>query len=188
MKIKKHNLLIVVIVLALTPLLMADMGPKPSMDFELEYDISPIPNIVSSILMECDEPDCSDGEPLEDMGPQGLYCYTNDECTSVAYGYNGEYFQMVLEYDDGVTRTSNVFTHHKFAARYKVTVLQDALEVEKNGGSGNPYDMIGYGAIGLVVCFWVVVFGVIGFVLYMIINTRRKKKAAQANNSMGESA
>lgn len=181
MSTRRRFLFLSLILIAITPLLMADMGPKPSMDFALDYEISPTPNIEAVRLLVCEQSDCSDAVPLEEMGPQGIRCDTNTECYAMAYGFPGEYFKLVLEFDDGTIRTSNIFTHHKFAARYKVTVTADALEVKKNGGSGNPFDWIIYGVIGFYVCGGLLIVGVIVFVIWMIVDTRRKKKkAAQA--------
>lgn len=142
MKTKKGLLLVVVMLVALAPLLMADIGPKPGMDFTLEYQVSPAPQITAVTLMECAQADCSDAAPLEELGPQGIWCDSNTECRSTAYGYNGEYFQLVLEFDDGTSLTSNIFGKTYFDSRYAVTVQADALLVEEVGGSGNPDDIL----------------------------------------------
>lgn len=140
MKIKKRLWLIVVVFVALAPLLMADTGPKPGMDFALEYEISPAPQIAAVTLLECQQADCSDAAPLEELGPQGIWCDSNTECRSMAYGYNGEYFQLVLEFDDGTSLNSNIFVKTYFNSRYAVTVQADTLLVEEVGGSGDPGD------------------------------------------------
>ena len=46
----------------------ADVGPKPSMAFTFEFEGDPIP-IVSAVLYECDDDQCTDPEPLQELGP-----------------------------------------------------------------------------------------------------------------------
>ena len=65
----------------------ADTGPKPTMEFEFkqglpEGDVT----IVSGILYECDQADCIDASPLEELGPQRLYCEA-ESCRALAYGF-----------------------------------------------------------------------------------------------------
>ena len=135
LKNKRFSLLVLVL-LVLAPLTMADTGPKPGMQFTLDYEISPVPEIDYAELLECDLADCSDAVPLEEMGPQGVWCDDAEFCKSMAYGYNGEYFQLVLHFADGETLTSNVFAKEYFNTYYDVTVQADGLLVEQVGGSG----------------------------------------------------
>jgi hypothetical protein len=48
---------------------LADTGPKPSMDFEFRQASGEAVTITSGILYECDQPDCGDAAPLEEVGP-----------------------------------------------------------------------------------------------------------------------
>jgi hypothetical protein len=103
----------------------ADTGPKPSMEFHFTgEDVT----IVSGILYECNQPDCSDAEPLEDLGPQGMYCETS-RCRAIAYGF-APYHTLEIEFTDGKTRASNVFETAGFDSKYTVTVGPDDLLVE----------------------------------------------------------
>ena len=108
----------------------ADVGPKPSMYFEFEFTSDPI-EIVSGQMLECDQPDCSDGVPLEEMGPQGFEC-TPITCDALAYTFS-DYHQLVITFSDKV-RTSNVFEKQGFAAKYTVKVTEEGLEVTEKRG------------------------------------------------------
>jgi hypothetical protein len=115
----------------------ADTGPKPTMNFSLIYEINPAPEISSGSLLECTDVKCADSEPLQQLGPQHFGCSAYS-CSSMAYGYR-DYHRLVLEFSDGVTRQSNVFTKTQFAAKYKVTVYADTMVVaEQIGGAAWP--------------------------------------------------
>jgi hypothetical protein len=103
----------------------ADTGPKPTMEFNFtDADVT----IVSGILYECDQPDCGDAAPLEELGPQRLYCETTS-CQAIAYGF-ASYHILEIEFSDGTTRASNIFETAGFNSKYKVTVQPDDLLVE----------------------------------------------------------
>jgi len=127
------TVLLLACLLALLPAQVAhaDVGPKPSMKFAFEFEGEPVP-IVSGQLIECEDAACVSGAPLEELGPQGFSC-TEDSCSSIAYGY-ADYFKLVIEFSDR-TRESNVFEKTAFAARYEVTVTEDALEVRETSGT-----------------------------------------------------
>ena len=130
---QRDLMLIVLMVLALGIGLAArpaDVGPKPSMSFEFVFEGDPI-EIISGQMLECDQPDCSDGVPLEEAGPQGFEC-TATGCSALAYTFD-DYHQLVIEFSDK-TRTSNVFEKHGFAAKYTVQVSGDGLEVREKRG------------------------------------------------------
>jgi hypothetical protein len=106
-------------------IVLADTGPKPSMEFTFSgQEVT----IVSGILYECDQPDCSDAVPLADLGPQGLYCETTS-CRAIGYGF-APYHILEIEFSDGTTRASNIFETAGFNSKYKVTVGQSDLPVE----------------------------------------------------------
>jgi len=107
----------------------ADIGPKPSMDFEFVYETPERLTIVDGEQMQCEQPDCVDAEPLEELGPQGLHC-TDEACSSTSYGY-ATYNQLVIQFSDGVTRVSDVFSSGTMRTDYRVTVRQDSLEIER---------------------------------------------------------
>jgi hypothetical protein len=108
---------------------LADTGPKPTMDFDFKHEPDVELQIISGILYECDQPDCSDAAPLrEQLGPQGLYCDTVG-CHAIAYGF-APYHILEVEFSDEVTRRSNVFETVGFDSQYTVTVRPDDLLVE----------------------------------------------------------
>jgi hypothetical protein len=113
--------------LALVPTAHADIGPKPSADFEFKYAIERVP-IVDGQLLVCDDKDCTQSHPLEQVGPQRFTC-SADSCTSLAYGY-GRYLKLVITFEDRV-RESNVFEKRDFEAKFIVTVTQSGLKVRE---------------------------------------------------------
>jgi hypothetical protein len=115
----------------------ADTAPKPSMQFQFVYGISPAPTIVSGIQFECHMPDCSDAQPLMVAGPQRFSC-GGVGCSSMAYDYS-EYHFLSIVFSDGVTRQSNVFGKKYFDALYQVTVRENDLVVKERRGSGAPF-------------------------------------------------
>ena len=128
-KIKKIILLLFLQLLWPAGSVLADIGPKPSMEFDFEHELSGEQvTILSGILYECDQPDCSDGAPLEQLGPQGLYCQP-DGCQATAYGF-APYHRLEIEFSDGVTRQSNVFDTAGFDSKYSVTIRPENLLVE----------------------------------------------------------
>jgi hypothetical protein len=117
----------------------ADVGPKPSMDFEFVYETEEPLGIVEGQQMQCEEPDCADAEPLEEVGPNSFRC-SGGRCSSRSYGYS-TYNQLVIEFSDGVTRTSDVFSSGMMRTEYRVTVHENSLEVERvtEGGPRLPF-------------------------------------------------
>jgi hypothetical protein len=108
---------------------LADTGPKPTMEFVFNREQAGEPlTIVSGILYECDQPDCSDAAPLEDVGSQGLYCEPQS-CRAIGYGF-APYHQLEIEFSDGISRQSNIFETAGFDSEYTVTVRPDDLLVE----------------------------------------------------------
>lgn len=108
---------------------LADTGPKPSMDFQFNQEMAGEPlTITSGILFECEQPDCSDAAPIEEVGPQGFRCEANS-CSAIAYGF-APYHQIEIEFSDGQTRQSNIFETAGFDSRYTVTIRPGDLLVE----------------------------------------------------------
>lgn len=125
-------LLLLLLLLAFLPAqdALADPGPKPTMEFEFRQEMTGEPpvTITSGILYECDQPDCSDAAPIEEVGPQGFRCEVNS-CSALAYGF-APYHRIAIEFSDGKTRQSNVFETAGFESRYMVTIHSDDLFVE----------------------------------------------------------
>ncbi len=105
---------------------LADVGPKPHMEFSLVFEGDEV-QVESGTLYECDLPDCSDARPLEEVAVQGFRCYENT-CTAVAYGF-ARYHRLALVFSDGVTRRSPVFETQGHISNYVVTVRQSDLLV-----------------------------------------------------------
>lgn len=127
----KQLLLPLAVLLVLIPShsALADTGPKPSMEFQFTQEIAGEPlTITSGILFECDQSDCSDAAPIEEVGPQGFRCEATS-CSAVAYGF-APYHQIELEFSDGRTRQSNIFETAGFDSQYTVTIRPDDLLVE----------------------------------------------------------
>jgi hypothetical protein len=127
----KKDFVLLVLLLALMPLytVLADTGPKPSMDFEFKQEFSSTPvTITSGILFECEQSDCQDAKPLQELGPQRFSCVAIS-CSALAYGFS-TYHRLEIEFSDGKTRQSNIFKTAQFQASYQVTIRQDDLLVE----------------------------------------------------------
>jgi len=120
---------ILILSFSLARVVFADTGPKPSMEFQFKFDPGVEEStIVSGILYECSLPDCTDAVPLEEVGPQGLYCEL-DSCRALGYGF-APFHILLIEFSDGVIRRSNTFETAGFDSYYTVTVRPDDLMVE----------------------------------------------------------
>ena len=137
----KLTFLLLFLFLSLLPVhgALADTGPKPAMSFQFDGLQDGELQIISGILYECDQPDCSDAKPLEELGPQGLTCNTTG-CSALAYGF-ADYHILEIEFSDEVTRRSNIFETTGFNSTYQVTVQPNDLLVEAKFGLGviSPY-------------------------------------------------
>ena len=135
---EKKWLLLLISLLVFLPagVALADTGPKPTMDFQFQQEMTEEPplTITSGILFECDQPDCSDAAPLEEAGPQRFACEIIS-CRATAYGF-APYHRIELEFSDGKTRRSNVFETAGFDSKYTVTIRPDDLFVEARFGLG----------------------------------------------------
>ncbi len=150
----KHNHLQLALILTVFSLLLplgvarADLGPKPTMQFNFKFQGQPT-TIVGGQQLECSDPTCADGKPLQVGGPQRFTCDAGS-CHSLAYGY-APYHKLVIQFADR-TRESNVFQHRAFNAVYTVTVTDSALQVEEDllntigPLAGGPYQGIGFSA------------------------------------------
>jgi len=107
----------------------ADAGPHPSMEFIFASRVKPGPDILSGLLLECQDEACDQPAALQEIGPQRFECQAD---TCHAYGYSfSTYQRLEIEFSDGVTRQSNTFTKRAFAANYLVLIREDSLEVEE---------------------------------------------------------
>ena len=127
--LKAGILLVLTQVLLPNHVALADTGPKPTMDFQFQFESGlEESDIVSGILFECNESDCSDARPLEEVGPQRLYCEPQS-CRAIGYGF-APFSLLEIEFSDGVTRRSNTFEQAGFDSRYTVYVRPEELLVE----------------------------------------------------------
>jgi hypothetical protein len=152
---------------------LADTGPKPTMDFQFKYESSEEhPTIVSGILYECQQSDCSDAASLEQLGPQGFRCDTQS-CSATAYGF-APYHKLEIEFSDEQTRQSNIFETAGFESKYTVTVRPDDLLVEAQFNLTAVPSLITILTIP-VVCACVLVGAglVVGLIVFLV---RRSKK------------
>lgn len=102
----------------------ADIGPKPTIKFVF---LDEFQNVV---LMLCDEADCSDAHPLERLGPQHFGCFTDKECSALAYGF-APYLQLVVTDLSGTTLKSAPFRKDAFEAHFTVTVDSGEVIVQE---------------------------------------------------------
>lgn len=108
---------------------LADTGPKPTMDFQFKQELTGESiTITSGVLYECEQSDCGDAAPLEELGPQRFTCEANS-CRATAYGF-APYHKIEIEFSDGKTRPSNIFETAGFDSKYTVTVGPDDLLVK----------------------------------------------------------
>lgn len=105
----------------------ADIGPKPWMDFPIDWGSSEPQTITSVILYTCSDPDCPDTRPLEELGPQGISCESSQMCSSLAYSYD-DYFILELTLDSGATLASST-VEFAGSGTYPVTVNNTELIV-----------------------------------------------------------
>lgn len=163
-------LLLFLVVLLPTQIVLADTGPKPTMDFQFKQELAAEPlTITSGILYECKQSDCSDATPLQEAGPQRFTC-TTGSCHALAYGF-APYHKLEIQFSDGKTRQSNVFQTAGFASSYRVTIRPDDLLVEAQFSLGvlPPFFMI----VIVCCCALVGLVVVVGFIIFII---RRSKK------------
>jgi len=170
-KLKKLILLLLSLtILVPAHVVLADTGPKPTMEFEFKQGL---PNgqvmITSGILYECDQPDCSDATPLQELGPQRFACETFS-CRALAYGFS-DYHKLEIQFSDGKTRQSNIFQTAGFDSRYTVTIHPDDLLVEAQFSLGilPPVAII----VITCICALVSVGLLVGLIVFLV---RRSKK------------
>ena len=129
-KLKKRFLLFLSLQILLpTQIVLADTGPKPTMDFQFKQELTGEQvTITSGTMYECEQSDCSDAAPLQELGPQGFRCDA-ESCSATAYGF-ANFHRIEIQFSDGKTRQSNIFETAGFDSKYTVTVRPDDLLVE----------------------------------------------------------
>ncbi len=149
----------------------ADTGPKPTMTFEFEQEWSGEKlTILLGILYECEQPDCSDAAPLEELGPQRFMCEA-ESCRAMAYGFS-PYHKLEIQFSDGKTRQSQVFETAGFNSRYTVKVRQDDLLVDAR------FSLPAFSPMNIVIlaCMCTLAGGIliIGLIVFIIRRSTRK--------------
>ena len=150
---------------------LADMGPKPTMEFEFQQELTGEQvTIITGVLYECDLPNCSDAAPLEEGGPQRFYCEA-DRCRALAYSF-APYHKLEIEFSDGKTRQSNIFETAGFDSKYTVTVRPDDMSVEAQLSLG----MLSPATWILIACACILVLGagLIGLIISLIRRSRKQ--------------
>jgi len=169
----RWSLLLVVILMALLApqKVSADVGPKPTMAFQVmqAFPGSAV-TILSGSLDQCERSDCQDATPLARLGPQGFSCEVS-ACHALAYGFS-TYNRISIQFSDGKTRQSNIFKTDQFQSVYKVTIRKDDLLVEPQI-SLNLFSPWTY--LLLCICCLVVIAAVVGVIL-LIVRRRKGRK------------
>lgn len=153
----------------------ADTGPKPTMAFHFVQAFSgQTIHPTEGIQYECDQADCSDAQPLKELGPQRFTC-DGLGCRSLAYGYS-TYHRIEIQFSDGKTRTSNVFQTAGFDSNYQVRVRLDDLEVQPEMSMAvmGPIVLVGF----CCACLVGLVF--LGGLIALFIRQQRAAKATAA--------
>ena len=152
-------------------LVLADTGPKPTMEFTFKQEPTGEQLIITSgILYECEQSNCSDALPLQELGPQRFTCNALN-CSALAYGFS-PYHKIEIQFSDGKTRQSNIFETAGFDSKYTVTVRTDDLLVESQFNPGNMFPRT---VTVLLLCACLLVIGafIIGLIVFFI--QRRRK-------------
>jgi hypothetical protein len=151
-------------------IVLADTGPKPTMDFQFNQELTGEQvTITSGILYECNQSDCSDAAPLQELGPQGFRCDA-ESCSALAYGFS-DYHKLEIQFSDGKTRQSNIFKTVGFDSKYTVTVRPEDLLVEAQFTPSNfPFTIV---IVIACICALVGVGLVVGLIIFLM---RRSKK------------
>jgi hypothetical protein len=143
MDAKKVYLLIgIVIVIGLLPqtTAFADMGPKPSFQFQFVQDTVGSDLILETWnLISCPDSECKDSNGILEISGDDFTCEDNT-CRAVLnpLQYQGNsYFQIEATFSDNKLRRSNIFEKSYFDTKFKVTILDDALLVDELEGN-NP--------------------------------------------------
>jgi hypothetical protein len=168
----------ILFVLSLVPARMAaaDTGPKPTMDFEFLQNASGAQlTILSGILYECQQSDCSDAKPLTRGGPQGFSC-DQTSCHALAYGFS-PYHRIEIQFSDGTTRRSNIFQTAGFNSRYQVTIGEADLLVQAQPGSARVTALL---VTVLCCCLVVFLLVLIGFLVWLLMRRRPGRASVTA--------
>lgn len=170
----RHSTIIGLFLLLALPMAFADLGPKPTMDFSLSYNTSATISIVGGEQYQCSDRACSDMDPLGQKGPQRFGCNDDNECHSLAYGYDN-YQKLVIEFSDGKTRESNAFPSN--SGSYKVVVNEDGMIVTSLGILPVIDDVTGIMSLVIAILVALVITLIIELILsYLYLSFKKIKK------------
>jgi hypothetical protein len=130
---------VILILLLLTVPVSADVGPKPGMIFDFEYQIEQTPPIIRGQVIGCEDAACTQGEPLPELGPQQFWCQTDPpNLCRISLYTSRPFYKLVVEFADR-TRESNTFEKRAFEDHLRVTVLESTLQVESTAWSASNF-------------------------------------------------
>ncbi|MFH1306736.1 MAG: hypothetical protein ABIH83_03745 [Candidatus Micrarchaeota archaeon] len=109
----------------------ADIGPKPTMDFNIIFNTSEEVAIADAELIECEDEECTNAHTLEEMGPQYFEC-NQTNCNSMSYGYS-EYHKIKINFSNGTTRESNIFYRPSSGYTYPLYITDSEILVGEKG-------------------------------------------------------
>lgn len=115
------------LLILVSPLVLADMGPKPTMTWKFHFPAGSKLKAVGGTLYECAKSDGKGATPLGQYGPQRFECSAT-ECFALAYGFDA-YHILEIKFSDGKTRRSGVFATGAFDAVFQVEVQDKDLKV-----------------------------------------------------------
>jgi hypothetical protein len=110
-------------------LVRADLGPKPTMKFDIIYQTSDQITLQGGEQYQCEDKKCLNIKPLGQLGPQRFTCQDNFHCRSSAYGYD-PYQKLILNFSDK-TRASQIFNGETFNGTFDVQVTADKLIIKE---------------------------------------------------------
>lgn len=148
----------------------ADLGPKPSMAFDIAAPEGV--TLIGGEQYECEDAECKDSQPLGKAGPQRFFCIAQDaQCFSRAYGY-APYHKLSLQFSDK-TRESNVFKSLAFDASFSVSVTESGIVVEQKKSEISGKDVFtpffGAALITIIVEF------IAALLIFFILKVSKKK-------------
>lgn len=114
------------VLLSLLPgVALADLSPKPAIDFSLRA--APEAAIAEGVLLECESAKCAKPRPMGQFGPQTFGCGSKS-CSGRAYGFPA-YLELSLTFADGRHLVSTPFAKSRFNEKFDVMVADGRLKV-----------------------------------------------------------
>lgn len=114
---------------------LADIGPKPTLEFRFSYLHGQELRPVSGELLGCDDSDCQEPKSLEGNPYMSVRCEANS-CSAGLALYHGPMRLRIL-FSDGQTRLSNPFEATSFDNVYTVKVGDQDMYITRNNYLSN---------------------------------------------------